>query len=154
VPRLEKVPPAPKHLTDAEAMAWRQTGRQLLRAGLLTALDLAALESYCVLLAAYRSYKAKVEQFGPLLLSKKSDPPTPYISPVYTIYLGLVDRLAKARAELGLCAPSRVRLKAAPPTDDRAGGGPDIPSRQRYTAAAGGGPDPLDSPGIPFRSRA
>src|SRR5580692_10281834 len=47
-PLLKRMPPAPEFLDDEGKRAWSAEGRRLIKAGLLTALDLTMFGTWCI----------------------------------------------------------------------------------------------------------
>ena len=60
-PALEKVPRCPGHLKGEARRAWRSVGQKLTDMGVLTEVDLHALEAYCVVFARWREAETHLE---------------------------------------------------------------------------------------------
>ena len=71
-PQERRLPNVPPHLTKVAKAEWRRMGRLLRDAGLLTALDITALELYCIAYAGHMEAEAMLQ--GPVGCCPNCDP--------------------------------------------------------------------------------
>ena len=119
-PVLERTPPCPMHLTGEARKAWRRLSRQLKDMGVISAIDLDALEAYCVVFDRWREAEKELRKTGPVIVN----PQTNWFEP--SPYLRVVDNcLKQMRAymtELGITPSSRSRVRAIKPKEETGDG--------------------------------
>ena len=105
-----KLPVCPKHL-DKEARAeWRRIGRELVQLGRVTAVDRAALASYCVAWSRWVASEAEVSRLGAVVKTANGNLiQNPYLA----IANRALEQLNKVAHSFGLTPISRARLPAA-----------------------------------------
>ena len=111
-PALEKVPRCPGHLKGEARRAWRSVGQKLTDMGVLTEVDLHALEAYCVVFARWREAETHLEGDDALMTLGGGATglvlvPSPYLKIAE-------DCLKQMRAwmnEFGITPSSRSRVK-------------------------------------------
>ena len=111
--KLNCIPDAPAHLDEIGKEIWVHLAGELVNSGILTEIDVFALENCCVSLSIARR-AAKEMQDNKLVYARKDEDgnikdikKTPYLA-VYTEALSVFDSNG---AKLGLSPSDRVRLK-------------------------------------------
>lgn len=109
-PTPEKLPAPPSYLQGKARKEYFRLGRTLLKAGLLTELDVPMLVLYCEYWQRYREAEEQLEKYGAVLVGQNK---IPFQSP----YLAISNR-AKAEArkilvEFGMSPSARTRVKVA-----------------------------------------
>ncbi len=103
-----KVPRAPSHMTPNAKKFWRKIARELHKPGLLTNVDVTALEMLCESYATWRDAVDKIDEFGVLVK-------TPNGYPVQGPYLQIANKaqqqMLRLLAEFGLTPASRTRIR-------------------------------------------
>jgi P27 family predicted phage terminase small subunit len=108
-------PDPPTFLSPTERHEWDRIVPVLLAAGLVTALDRAAVSLYCVAWARWIDAEAHLRQFGTLVRKPRGGQgASPYLRVANTAY-GQMRALAN---ELGLSPASRSRIHVTPPTPE------------------------------------
>jgi len=106
------LPPAPDTLDDVAREKWDELSRELYACGLLTTLDVDALESYCILYSRWAKAEADIAKNG--LIYK-----TPSGAYQQTPFVGIsnraLDLMNKIRADFGMTPVARTRARATPP---------------------------------------
>lgn len=115
-PRLvPHLPPAPKTLSKEAKGVWRKLGRQLLDAGIVTALDRIALEalveSYCRWLKALQG----IQEAG--LLVRVGNDPAPRANPLLRIAREAQVEFTRLLGEFGMTPSSRTRVENLKPEE-------------------------------------
>ena len=109
--RLNSVPPAPTWLGPGARAQWKLLARQLHDLGVLTSIDLDALERYCVIYERWRLAEKTVKKQGVII-------ETPNGYPMQNPWLAVSNKsqgqLQTLAAEFGLTPSSRIRVKAEP----------------------------------------
>lgn len=105
-----KAPSCPEHLAGEARAEWERIAPELLRLGLLSHIDRAALAAYCVAYGRWVEAEKHLNQHGLTNGEKKS----PYL----LIAEKALDTLRKFSNEFGLTPASRSKVSAQPPSDD------------------------------------
>jgi len=101
---------APDHLTAEAIEAWRTYGPMLLRVGLFTRADAAALEMLCQAYGRWKHAEREVEATGgEILLSEKGGM---YYNPWRAVANRAWDQLYKMLAQFGMTPAERSRVAA------------------------------------------
>jgi P27 family predicted phage terminase small subunit len=112
-PLLKRMPPAPQFLDDEGKRAWSAEGRRLIKAGLLTALDLTMFGTWCIWYSKRDLASRAVNQSG--VVVRANGVGNPYISP----YMSVISMCSKAmhqiEVEFGLSPASRSKVKSLNP---------------------------------------
>lgn len=108
-------PEPPEHLDEEARAEWERVAPVLVGAKVLTALDRAAMAGYCTAWSAYVKADRQVQQYGEVLLSKKTDKGgnetvTPYMSPYVNLRAMAMKQMLTYGAEMGLTPSSRSRI--------------------------------------------
>lgn len=107
-PKRKRLPSPPGHLGEIAAHEWRRTGKILQRIGLLTQIDLAALEAYCVTYERWVEAEKQVQKLGPIVKTKNGNL-------IQNPYLAVANRAMKELrawlSEFGMTPSSRSRVK-------------------------------------------
>lgn len=103
----------PDWLSQAAKTEWRRIAPVLVKAGIVTAADRAALAVYCQQYARVASAERLVEEQGPIV---KSPSGYPIQNPNLAIANKAATLLIKYAAELGITPSSRTRVEAVPGT--------------------------------------
>jgi P27 family predicted phage terminase small subunit len=101
----------PDYLSPEAAKHWPLVAAQLKDAGVLTAVDVAALALYCEAFARWRDALAKVTKFGPVV---KAPSGFPVQSPYLAIANKAHEQMTKLLVEFGMTPSSRSRVSKAP----------------------------------------
>lgn len=114
-PRPDGIPTCPKHLDKGAKAEWRRISAELVKLGLLTSVDRAALAAYCAAYSRWADAEANVQKFGAVIKSPKSG------FPIQSPYVGIanvsIDIMRKFLVEFGMTPASRTRISSdAPPT--------------------------------------
>lgn len=109
-PKPRKVAPAPPPHLAGEALAeWHRIAPELLRIGVLTSIDRAALTTYCDLWARYVDAADHLKQYGPVIKTKNGNLiQNPYLS----IQNAAIDFMRKYLVEFGMSPSSRSKIHA------------------------------------------
>ena len=111
-PKPTGIPTCPRHL-DKEAKAeWKRISAELIKLGLLTSIDRAALSGYCCAYSRWVTAEAQIAQFGLVVKAGKSGYPIP--SPFVGIANVALDHMRKFCIEFGLTPSSRSKVQGAP----------------------------------------
>lgn len=111
VPAPERVPDPPAHL-DAEAKReWRRVAPILLKAGLYSHLDRAALAAYCTTYSRWAEAEKHVSKEGAVLRGKTSG--APYQNPWLAVANKALEQIRAFEAEFGMSPSSRSRVTPA-----------------------------------------
>jgi P27 family predicted phage terminase small subunit len=109
---------------------WERLSAELKSIGLLTVVDRAALETYCVAYQRWREAEdALVESGGPVIENRSKDP---IVNPAFTIAHKSMEILRRIATEFGFTPSSRSRIsikeKNEDPDEDFFGAGKKTPS--------------------------
>ncbi|MGD9935306.1 MAG: phage terminase small subunit P27 family [Dehalococcoidia bacterium] len=105
-PRV-RVPAAPRHLSDEAKREWHRVGRQLADAGLVTALDRAALAAYCQAWGRWVEAEELLKRHGMLV---KSPNGYPMMSPYLNVANRAMEQMRLLLTEFGMSPSSRSRV--------------------------------------------
>lgn len=101
----------PDYLSPEAAKHWPLVAEQLKDAGVLTAIDAAALALYCEAFARWRHANEQVVKFGPVV---KAPSGFPVQSPYLAIANKAHEQMTKLLVEFGMTPSSRSRVTKAP----------------------------------------
>ena len=107
------MPPMPRGLVGEARKCWDALAPELNRLGLLTSIDVGALESYCRLYGHARECWRKSKTDGAIVLIGGKPERNPWIAEAHRAEA----LLHKLRSELGLNATSRSRIAVKPSED-------------------------------------
>lgn len=107
-----RLPSPPRHLSGRARYEWRRLGAQLEQLGLMTTVDLRALELLCVSYDQMRTCQEKVDELGMVVYTPQGYPMT---NPWFTNMAKLQAEVAKMLREFGLTPASRSRVQAVKP---------------------------------------
>jgi P27 family predicted phage terminase small subunit len=114
--RLEKLPSfelPPQELPDAGQQEWVRVMQQLHPLGVLTAVDLSLLKSYCQHVATMQHAAAELNAGGyTIIMHNKGGGIYPIKSPWVAIYNEASDRASKLGQQFGFTPSSRTRIVA------------------------------------------
>ena len=113
-----KLPKAPKTLSKDAKTMWRNTGNELLSAGLLTKLDLHGLQLYCEAYDRYLDANEKLLKIGTVI---KSPSGYPIQSPYFAIAKTSFDQMRSIMNGFGMSPSSRSGLAVAKKEDKGSG---------------------------------
>jgi P27 family predicted phage terminase small subunit len=105
-PKAE-MPSIPEHLSETAAKEWVRVSEQLLRLGLLTAVDRAAFAAYCTVYARWADAEEALKKTGPVVRSPSG---YPMISPYLIVANRALDQMRQYLIEFGLTPASRSRI--------------------------------------------
>lgn len=109
-------PDPPAHLDTLAAAEWRCVVPELHALGLLSVLDLRALEAYCAASAIVRRCADVLEAEGMTYTTTTKGGATMHRKrPEVDIYFAALATMHRIGAEFGLSPSARTRLEAAPP---------------------------------------
>jgi len=103
-----KVPKCPSHMDPIAKKEWRRIGGLLASEGLLTDADMAALMAYCRAFSLFVEADKKVQQYGPMLISKTTG--SVYQSPYVHQMTAAAKQMVAIATEFGLTPSSRTRV--------------------------------------------
>lgn len=110
------LPRPPKHLSPAARKEWYRVGRILLHHRLISDMDRAALEAYCVIYARWVDAEQKVIRHGTIVLSP--DKKFPMKSPYLCVAEAALEQMRKLMIEFGLTPASRSRVASLPSEEE------------------------------------
>jgi P27 family predicted phage terminase small subunit len=102
-----EIPSPPEYFSETAAKEWGRMSEQLLRLGLLTAIDYAAFCAYCTIYARWVEAEEALKKTGPVVRSPSG---YPMISPYLTVANRALDQMRQYLTELGLTPASRSRI--------------------------------------------
>ena len=102
-----ELPPPPDHLNDAAKSEWNRLGPQMVKLGLLSAIDGSAFAAYCVVYARWVEAEEMLKKTGPVF---KAPSGFPQLSPYYTIANQSLAQMRQYLIEFGLTPSSRSRI--------------------------------------------
>ncbi len=113
-PKPAKMRP-PSHLTGPAKKEWARMAAKLHPLGLLTEIDVPALELYCETYARWLDAKDKVTEKGAVLVTSNGNlVQNPYLA----VANKSQDQMLKILAEFGMTPSSRTRVSASVPDAD------------------------------------
>ena len=115
--RSKRAPRCPSHLGHIAKSEWRRVAGDLVRAGLLTTLDLRLLEAYCMTWQALSIAMQKVQEHGAVMETDEGSE----ISPWQTIAFQAMEELRLTAAELGMTPAARASMGVTWPDADKHG---------------------------------
>lgn len=105
--KLTRTPPVPEHIQGAARREWRRMARTLKELGLLTEIDLPALEMYCQMYGRWVDAETKVREMGMIVKTNNGNP-------IQNPYLAIANRAAKDMkallVEFGMTPSARSRV--------------------------------------------
>lgn len=110
-PTSKTVPPAPRSLSNDAKKEWKRIAKLLHGAGLLTKIDMSALEAYCTVYARWKDAERNIDKFGMVVKNAKG---WPVLSPYLKIANVCIDQMRHSLAEFGMTPSARCRVKAEP----------------------------------------
>lgn len=105
--------PAPDWLAPEAQAEWNRLAPQLIRLGVLTESDTAALAAYCEAWATWKEATGQIRKWGMVL--KDKDHAIPVVSPYVRIAHNSLTQMRSFLIEFGLTPSSRTRIHAAKP---------------------------------------
>ena len=102
-----EIPGAPEHLSEAAKAEWKRMSDQLLKLGLLTAIDWAAFAAYCTVYGRWVEAEEALKKTGPVVRSPSG---YPMISPYYTVAHQSLNQMRAFLVEFGMTPASRSRI--------------------------------------------
>lgn len=111
LPALEKAPPCPAHLTGEIEKTWQQISELLTTMGVLTEVDLHALEAYCVVYTRWQDAESNLRTYGMMLQKGGSVFPSPYLR----VAEDCLKQMRSWMNEFGITPSSRSRVKVEKP---------------------------------------
>ena len=107
--RGKRTPPAPKHLSDEARREWRRMAPHLHRLGLLTKVDMPALEGYCAAYARWVEAERKIDETGGEIIETKNG------NMIQNPWLAVANRAMKEMQdwlrEFGMTPSSRSKVR-------------------------------------------
>jgi len=104
------LPPPPDHLSEPAKQEWQRMGEQLVKLGLLTAIDRSAFAAYCVVWARWIDAEQALKATGPVVRSPSG---YPMLSPFYTVANQSLGQMRAYLTEFGMTPSSRSRTSVA-----------------------------------------
>lgn len=102
-----EIPVPPDHLNDIAKAEWNRISEILLRLGLLTTLDRAALAAYCTTYARWIEAEEALKKTGPIVRSPNGHP---ILSPYLVVANRALEQMRAFMIEFGLTPASRSRI--------------------------------------------
>jgi P27 family predicted phage terminase small subunit len=115
-PKPAKPPRAPSHLSDGAKAAWRELARKLHRVGVLTELDLLALEVLCVAVDDFR----RASELSQAALIIEGSRHNLVRNPAGRVQRDAASIIARFAGEFGLTPSSRSGIRLEAGDDDEA----------------------------------
>lgn len=109
---LQKLPRAPKELSDVGKKEWKRTGKELQKLGLLTQIDLSAFHVYCETYSIWIDAIHNIHKLGMLI---KAPSGYPMVTPYMSIANKASEKMAKFLTEFGMTPSSRSRINVPKP---------------------------------------
>lgn len=107
-PKPEGIPTCPRELDKQGKREWRRISRELIRMGLLTSVDRAALTGYCSSWSRWIAAEADIQKSGLVIVNPRTGQPVR--NPSVTIAERALDQMRKFAVEFGCSPSSRSRL--------------------------------------------
>ena len=111
-PQPTGIPTCPRHLDKDAKAEWKRISAELIKLGLLTSVDRAALAGYCQSYSRWVAAELQIAQFGLVVKAGKSGYPIP--SPFVGIANVASEAMRKFCIEFGLTPSSRSKVQGAP----------------------------------------
>lgn len=106
--KLTRTPPVPGHIRGVARQEWRRMAKTLNQLGLLTEIDLPALEMYCQMYGRWVEAEERVRDMGMIVKTNNGNP-------IQNPYLAVANRAAKDMksmlVEFGMTPSSRSRVQ-------------------------------------------
>ena len=112
-PLLKRMPPAPGFLDDEGRRAWSLEGRRLIKAGLLTALDLTMFGTWCIWYSKRDLASRAVNQTG--VVVRANGVGNPYINPYVSVISMCSKAMHQIEIEFGKSPASRSKVRSLNP---------------------------------------
>lgn len=106
----------PRYLDDGAKQEWRRVVKDLRAVGLLTSVDRAALEGYCMAYSLARGAQHEIEAHGVLIEGTKGGLVK---NPATAVLNQALQTMRNFMSELGMSATSRSRLKVEKPDEGK-----------------------------------
>jgi P27 family predicted phage terminase small subunit len=110
---ITRLPPPPAELPERAKRIWREYGRELIGAGLLTVLGLPCLRRWCIAYDEYETARQLVEKTGVVLLAKNGG--GAYLNPAYNAKSMAAKEMHQCEIEFGMTPASATKVKVANP---------------------------------------
>ena len=104
-----RLPEPPEHLNDMARAEWQRTGGLLLKMGLMTELDVAALAAYCMAYSHWVIAEAALQEHGMLIMNPQGQPVR---SPYWGVATKSMDQMRSFLSEFGMSPSSRSVVSA------------------------------------------
>ena len=101
----------PEHLGEEARKEWERVMELLFRTGIITELDRSTLCGYCDAWATYVNASQQVQQYGAVLVSKKTK--SPFASPYLNVMAMALKQMNTFAIEMGMTPSSRSKVTAA-----------------------------------------
>jgi P27 family predicted phage terminase small subunit len=106
-----KIPSCPAHLSDEARKEWRRISKLIVKLGLLSVVDRAALAGYCMAWGRWVEAEEQLKKTGTVV---KTPNGYPIVSPYLSIANKAVEQMRIFLTEFGLTPASRSRIQALP----------------------------------------
>lgn len=110
---ITRLPQAPVELSERSARVWREYGRELIHAGLLTVLGLPCLRRWCIAFDNYETARELVAKTGIILVNKNGG--GAYLNPAYNAQSMAEKSMHQSELEFGMTPASATKVKVANP---------------------------------------
>ncbi len=114
-PKPTGIPTCPAHLTKEAKKEWKRISKELIRVGLLSSVDRAALAAYCAAYSRWIDAEIGLQKSASLIV--KSPSGQPIQNPFVGIINSATDQMRKFLTEFGMTPASRSRLQVTPASD-------------------------------------
>lgn len=112
-----ELPSAPEHLDDVARAEWDRAGAELLKLGLVAAVDRAALAAYCASYARWVYAETRIKQLGDAGLIQAVESGYQQIGVWLQISNRALDQMHRYMAEFGMSPSARTRVTPSPQQD-------------------------------------
>ena len=103
-----KLAAPPKHLSDEAKKEWRRIGKKLLRLGIVSEIDYAALGLYCENWSRWIEAELAMQKYGLMLVKDKFPTVSPYLKIANDAMAGML----RVLVEFGMTPSARTRVSA------------------------------------------
>jgi P27 family predicted phage terminase small subunit len=110
---LKRMPPAPEFLDDEGKRAWSREGRRLIRAGLLSELDLSMFGTWCIFWSKRDEASRALNKTA--VVVRAGGVGNPYINPYMSVIAMCSKAMHQIEVEFGLSPASRSKVKSLNP---------------------------------------
>lgn len=105
-----KLPTPPRYLSVVAKREWRRQGKELVRLGLITNIDLRAFELFCTTYERWLDAHTAVTELGMVVYTPSG---YPMVRPEFTLQMKLQEQMLRLLQQFGLTPSSRAKAATA-----------------------------------------